>query len=92
MLVGAMTYEDRRTRHAELAFSLAGRDRRLLDALTQRPHLLNPYPNIVARLSRRSRRFRMKLLGTREPRRSAPRVRISRAALDLPALAGTPGR
>jgi hypothetical protein len=57
-----------RARHAELALSLASQDQRLLDAITQRPHLLNPYPSIVTRLSRRSRRFRKKVAGDREPR------------------------
>ncbi|HEU4759819.1 MAG TPA: hypothetical protein VFT91_07540 [Dehalococcoidia bacterium] len=50
----------RRTRHAELALALASQDQRLLDLLSQRPYLLNPYPSIVVRLSRRSRRFRLK--------------------------------
>jgi hypothetical protein len=53
----------RRTRHAELALTLASQDQRLLDLLAQRPHLLNPYPSIITRLSRRSRRFRRKLAG-----------------------------
>ena len=55
-----MRKELRRTHHAELALALASQDQRLLDLLAQRPHLLNPYPNIVTRLSRRSRRFRLK--------------------------------
>ena len=56
-----MQKEIRRTRHTELALSLASRDERLMDLLRQRPHLLNPYPSIVTRLARRSRRFRQKL-------------------------------
>ena len=55
-----------RNRHAEVALGLASQDQRLLDLLSQRPHLLNPYPNIVARLSRRSRRFRKKIGSLRE--------------------------
>jgi hypothetical protein len=51
-----------RERHAQLAFNLASYDRRLLDLITQRPHLLNPYPSILTRLSRRSRRFRRRAL------------------------------
>jgi hypothetical protein len=52
---------DARSTHAELVFRLAEGDQRLLDALQQRPHLLNPYPSITTRLSRRSRKFRQKL-------------------------------
>jgi hypothetical protein len=63
---------DIRTRHAELALALASDDQRLLDALTQRPHLLNPYPSIVTRMSRRSRRFRHKLALDRELRTALP--------------------
>ena len=62
MLAGAMQNDILRTRHAELALTLASDDQRLLDLLAQRPHLLNPYPSIVTRLARRSRRFRRKLL------------------------------
>ena len=78
MLVRAMKNHIRRTHHTELALALASRDQRLLDTLTQRPHLLNPYPSIIARLSRRSRRFRQKLAGDREPR--------------MPVLSGPPWR
>ena len=67
-----------RTRHAELALTLASEDQRLLDLIHQRPYLLNPYPSIIARLSRRSRRFRQKLAGDREPR--------------MPVLSGPPWR
>ncbi len=55
-----MRNELRRNHHAELALSLASQDQRLLDLLSQRPYLLNPYPSIIVRLSRRSRRFRLK--------------------------------
>ncbi len=58
----------RKARHAELALDIAAHDQRLLDLIAQRPHLLNPYPNIVTRLARRSRKFRQKLAGDREPR------------------------
>ena len=68
MLVRAMQDYTRRARHTELALALASQDQRLLDTLSQRPYLLNPYPSIIARLSRRSRRFRQKLAGDREPR------------------------
>lgn len=68
MLVGAMRNDMIRTRHAELALTLASEDQRLLDLLVQRPYLLNPYPSIVTRLSRRSRRFRQKLLASGERR------------------------
>jgi len=51
-----------RERHAQLAFDLASHDQRLLDLITQRPYLLNPYPSILTRLSRRSRRFRRRAL------------------------------
>ncbi len=61
MLAGDMRNEILRTRHAELALDLASQDQRLLDLLAQRPYLLNPYPSIVTRLARRSRRFRRKL-------------------------------
>ncbi len=56
------------SRHAELALTMASRDQRLLNLLAQRPHLLNPYPSIITRLSRRSRRFRL-----RQRRISSPR-------------------
>ncbi len=62
MLAGDMQNDILRTRHAELALTLASEDQRLLDLLAQRPHLLNPYPSIVTRLARRSRRFRQKRL------------------------------
>jgi hypothetical protein len=62
-MLGHMKNELRRTQHAELALHLASRDQRLMDSISQRPYLLNPYPSIVARLSRRSRRFRQKLGG-----------------------------
>jgi hypothetical protein len=55
-----VTNKDRRNAHAELVFRLAEGDQRLLDAVSQRPHLLNPYPKITTRLSRRSRKFRKK--------------------------------
>ena len=64
-----MRNDEIRNRHTELALGLAAADQRLLDVLTQRPHLLNPYPNIITRLSRRSRRFRQKFAGDRELRR-----------------------
>ncbi|MDO8615177.1 MAG: hypothetical protein Q7T33_05510 [Dehalococcoidia bacterium] len=64
-----MRNETIRNRHTELALALASADQRLLDTLTQRPHLLNPYPNIITRLSRRSRRFRQRFAGDRELRR-----------------------
>ena len=63
-----MLNDIRRTRHTELALALASEDQRLLDLIHQRPYLLNPYPSIVARLARRSRRFRQKrLLPTAHP-------------------------
>jgi hypothetical protein len=49
---------DARNAHANLVFRLAEADQRLLDTLSQRPYLLNPYPSITTRLSRRSRKFR----------------------------------
>ena len=64
-----MRNESARTRHTELALALASADQRLLDTLTERPHLLNPYPNIITRLSRRSRRFRLRFSGDRELQR-----------------------
>lgn len=64
-----MRNERERTRHTELALALASSDQRLLDTLTERPHLLNPYPSIISRLSRRSRRFRLKFAGDRELQR-----------------------
>ena len=79
-----------RSRHADLALRLAGRDQRVRDAITQRPYLLNPHPSIVTRLARRNRRFRQKLAGVREPRRTVLFGRPWQAALELPALAGTP--
>jgi hypothetical protein len=39
-----------------------------MDTLAQRPHLLNPYPNIVTRLAKRSRKFRRQLDGAELPR------------------------
>ncbi len=57
-----MQNDMRRTQHTELALTLASEDPRLLDLLNQRPYLLNPYPSIITRLSRRSRRFRQKRL------------------------------
>ena len=66
MLAGDMQNDMIRTRHAELALTLASEDQRLLDLLAQRPHLLNPYPSIVTRLARRSRRFRQKLVASGE--------------------------
>ena len=73
-----MQNDMRRTQHTELALTLASEDPRLLDLLNQRPYLLNPYPSIITRLSRRSRRFRQKLAGDREPR--------------MPVLSGPPWR
>lgn len=70
-----MQNENLRARHAELALELASSDQRLLDAIQQRPYLLNPYPSIVTRLSRRSRRFRLKMAGDREARRARPQLR-----------------
>jgi hypothetical protein len=58
-----------RIKHADLVLKLAEKDQRLLDMLTVRPYLMNPYPNIVTRLSRRSRKFRQ-----RASRRAEPRV------------------
>jgi hypothetical protein len=49
---------DARIKHADLVLKLAEKDQRLLDMLTVRPHLMNPYPSIMTRLSRRSRKFR----------------------------------
>ena len=66
-----------RIRHADLVLRLAEQDHRLLDALATRPHLMNPYPNIVKRLARRSRKFRRGLAGHRAPtvaRPGEPRV------------------
>jgi hypothetical protein len=64
----------KRTRHADLVLELAGRDQRLMDSIARRPHLLNPYPSIVTRLSRRSRKFRLQAAGVREMRHTpAPR-------------------
>ena len=81
MLISTMTNNDFRTRHAELALALASDDQRLLDALTQRPHLLNPYPSIVTRMSRRSRRFRHKLAADRELRTALPGRRLAQAQI-----------
>ncbi|MEK7248238.1 MAG: hypothetical protein AAB092_07170 [Chloroflexota bacterium] len=53
-----MTTPDARNAHADLVFRLAEADQRLLDTVSQRPYLLNPYPSITTRLSRRSRKFR----------------------------------
>jgi hypothetical protein len=47
-----------RNAHADLVFHLAENDSRLLDTVSQRPYLLNPYPSITTRLSRRSRKFK----------------------------------
>jgi len=80
MLTSTMT-NDIRTRHAELALALASDDQRLLDALTQHPHLLNPYPSIVTRMSRRSRRFRHKLAADRELRTALPGRRLAQAQI-----------
>ena len=44
-----------RAYHTDLVLEIASKNQRLLDALAQRPHLLNPYPNIVTRLAKRSR-------------------------------------
>ncbi len=55
-----MREHTRRARHAELALRLASDDPRLLDLIAQRPHLLNPYPSLITRLAKRSRRFRRK--------------------------------
>jgi hypothetical protein len=57
-----------RARHTDLVLEIASRDQRLMDALSQRPHLLNPYPDIITRLSRRSRKFRRQLDGADLPK------------------------
>lgn len=63
--VSTMKIHRRRNEHTELVLNLASQDQRLLDMLRQRPYLLNPHPSILTRLSRRSRRFRLKFSGER---------------------------
>jgi hypothetical protein len=70
-----------RDRHAEMALTLAARDQRLLDTLQQRPYLLNPYPSLLTRMSRRSRRFKQRLATDRDPRRDVLRGRIFQAGV-----------
>ena len=53
-----MANPEARNAHADLVFRLAEEDQRLLDNVSQRPYLLNPYPSITTRLSRRSRKFK----------------------------------
>lgn len=53
-----MTNPEARNAHADLVFRLAEEDQRLLDTVSQRPYLLNPYPSITTRLARRSRKFK----------------------------------
>lgn len=70
-----------RSQHADLVLQLASENQRLMDTLSVRPHLLNPYPNIITRLSRRSRKFRRGLDGREEPRQASaahagPRLRL----------------
>jgi hypothetical protein len=68
-----------RRRHTELVLRLAGEDQRLLDAIALRPHLLNSYPSIVTRLSRRSRKFRKKMAARERlatAGSAAPRLRL----------------
>jgi hypothetical protein len=69
---------DARTRHEELVLRLAGQDQRLLDAISQRPHLLNPYPKITTRLARRSRKFRRTIEknGESKPSETVARLHI----------------
>ena len=78
-----------RAQHTELVLEIAQHNQRLLDALTQRPYLMNQYPNIVTRLSRRSRKFRRQLDGLELPHQRpavaaaaapAPRLRLVRGA------------
>lgn len=57
-----------RAQHTDLVLEIASGNQRLMDALAQRPHLLNPYPNIVTRLAKRSRKFRRQLDGAELPR------------------------
>ena len=76
-----MRKQTARNRHAEIALTLAARDQRLLDTLQQRPHLLNPYPSLITRMSRRSRRFRQRLAGDRDPRRAVMQGRVFQVGL-----------
>ena len=78
-LVGMMN--DARIKHADLVLKLAEKDHRLLDMLTIRPHLMNPYPNIVTRLSRRSRKFRQTKARRPEPRVTSLAERTSHLRL-----------
>lgn len=71
-----MANPDARNAHADLVFRLAEADQRLLDTVSQRPYLLNPYPSITTRLSRRSRKFRRSAENNREIELSAPVTRL----------------
>jgi hypothetical protein len=79
-----MQNEIRRINHAELALTLGAEDQRVLDLLTQRPHLLNPHPNIIKRLAKRSRRFRMKRRSDFEERLPRPPKFLRAEAVDPP--------
>ena len=70
-----------RAQHADLVLEIASKNQRLMDALAQRPHLMNPYPNIVTRLAKRSRKFRRQLDGA-----ELPKLRPVRAAPARPRL------
>ena len=72
-----------RAQHADLVLAIASKNQRLMDALAQRPHLMNPYPNIVTRLSKRSRKFRRQLDGEELPKRRAARPVATRRHLWL---------
>jgi hypothetical protein len=72
-----------RAQHADLVLEIASKNQRLMDALAQRPHLMNPYPNIITRLSKRSRKFRRQLEGADLPKPRAPRVAPPRPRLWL---------
>ena len=72
-----------RAHHTDLVLEIASRDQRLLDALSQRPHLLNPYPDIVTRLAKRSRKFRRQLDGAELPRPRPAQAAPARPRLRL---------